>query len=643
MALLALAFSLLASGVVWNRLSARHDGELSAFFALERSEIATRIEERFRSYRKVLDGARGFIEATGVPGRVQWAEYVRRLRLDEDYAGMLGLGFAAWIPPEALGQHVLEMREGGFPYYRVWPGGEREAYSAVTMIAPFDWRNQRVLGFDMYSDPVRREAMERAARTGGGALSGRVILMQETAHDRQAGVVMYLPVYARGVSIDTEHERRRALLGWVFSPFRMNDLMQGLLGAYSEAMRLRVYDRTVSPENLLYDSHEGREPHASPELSGSQRLDVNGQDWILVADALPGFASTFDIRQIEVLATGLVGLLLVVATWSFWSTLERARKLAHLSESVRRSEARYSTLVNLAHEGVAAADADLRLTFVNPRLAEMLGRDAASLLGRRLDEFCAEDAPQTDREEVLRRMREGQGGRHEVQLTRGDGSEWTALLSSAPLSDSAGHLRGIILMVADISERKEAERRIAHLATHDTLTGLPNRRLFSDQLTLAVEQARRYRHRCALLFVDLDHFKEVNDSHGHAVGDRLLREAVGRMANSIRTSDTLARQGGDEFVVLLPEVESAEDAEVVAEKIRNALDIPFLIDGLELHISSSIGIALFPDDGADEEALSRCADEAMYRAKSEGRNRVRHYSAGAGAMIGSGGAGKTRH
>jgi diguanylate cyclase (GGDEF)-like protein len=174
----------------------------------------------------------------------------------------------------------------------------------------------------------------------------------------------------------------------------------------------------------------------------------------------------------------------------------------------------------------------------------------------------------------------------------------------------------------DISERKLAERRIEHLAGHDPLTGIPNRRRFCEPFGETLARARRCAHRFALLFVDLDRFKAINDGYGHLVGDRLLVEAPRRMHGCLRASDTLGRRGGDEFVVLLPEIDAARDAEAVAEKIRVALAQPFVLDGRELCISTSIGIVLYPEHGDDEDTLVRHADEAMYRAKSEGRNRT---------------------
>lgn len=174
----------------------------------------------------------------------------------------------------------------------------------------------------------------------------------------------------------------------------------------------------------------------------------------------------------------------------------------------------------------------------------------------------------------------------------------------------------------DITERRASQERIAYLAEHDTLTGLPNRALVTDRLSQALASARRESHGVALLYIDLDRFKPVNDTHGHAVGDLLLREAAQRMRDCVRESDTVGRFGGDEFVVLLPRVEVPDDALRVAEKIRSALVAPFLVSGLSLEVSSSIGVALYPEDGRSESSLLLAADRAMYEAKRSGRDQV---------------------
>lgn len=617
--LLAVACAALATWIVWSELSARHEREVIAHFASESGEVALRIEERFRTYRVVLNSGRRLYGHAETVDRQAWREFVDTLRLEEEFPGIQGLGFTAWIEPGALETHIAEMRDRGDKNYNVWPQGPRAHYSSIVMLEPADWRNRRAIGYDMYSDPVRREAMDRAVRTGQAALSGKTTLVQETDVGVQAGVLIYAPVFMRDVALNDEAEARRALRGWVYMPFRMADLMHGVLGRYSEDVRLRVFDEVEAPGNLLYDSHAEDEPEAAPEFASVEHLSLAGREWVLKLDALPGFTPAFDAQQTVMIAIVLVGVLFVVVTTYFSLAHERAKALARTTESLRRSETRYRALINLAQEGIAATDAQFRLTFVNPSLLEMLGRDQASLLGRYLDELWRDGGVES-RANVLARLERGQGRRYEVEFVRTDEREVTALVSDAPLTFADGRLKGAIVVVSDITERKDDERRMIHLATHDALTGVTNRLMFSELLAHAIDKARRYRHKLALLFVDLDRFKPVNDEFGHHVGDLLLKEVVGRMQASIRTSDTLGRLGGDEFVVLLPEVGARHDIDVVAEKIRESLSAPFTIEGHAVRISCSIGIAVYPADGNNEDALLRRADEAMYGAKSEGGN-----------------------
>ncbi|NQD37851.1 diguanylate cyclase [Permianibacter sp. IMCC34836] len=182
-------------------------------------------------------------------------------------------------------------------------------------------------------------------------------------------------------------------------------------------------------------------------------------------------------------------------------------------------------------------------------------------------------------------------------------------------------LKFVSTQVATAIERKQSDERIRHLAQHDVLTDLPNRALFNDRLQVAITRNARYKEHLALMYLDLDKFKPINDTYGHAVGDLLLKEAADRIRQSVRDSDTVGRIGGDEFLVLLHTVSSAEAATIVAEKIRSALAKPFSILGHELAISGSIGVAIYPENGGDQKSLAACADAAMYRAKHEGGNR----------------------
>ncbi|HEY3124221.1 MAG TPA: EAL domain-containing protein, partial [Thermoanaerobaculia bacterium] len=232
-----------------------------------------------------------------------------------------------------------------------------------------------------------------------------------------------------------------------------------------------------------------------------------------------------------------------------------------------------------------------------------------------------------DRKAALARLKERKSlTNYEQCFRRKDGSHvW--VLENANLIEGQDGKPGIIEgTIIDITERKRAEEKVKHLAFHDSLTGLPNRLLFSDRLRVGMVHANRYREKLAVLFLDIDRFKVINDSLGHSIGDELLRRIAERVGGCIRQEDTIARLGGDEFTVLLPGIAKEEDAATIANKILEAVRLPFFIEHRELFITTSIGVTLYPDDGADPETLVRNADTSMYRAKEQGRDNYQLYA-----------------
>src|ERR1019366_5165861 len=205
-------------------------------------------------------------------------------------------------------------------------------------------------------------------------------------------------------------------------------------------------------------------------------------------------------------------------------------------------------------------------------------------------------------------------------LIRRDGSEFAIEDSSAPIHDRNGRVTGAVMVFHDVSATRAAVLKMSHLAQHDSLTDLPNRILLNDRLTEALSLALRYQRQLAVLFLDVDRFKHINDSVGHVIGDRLLQSIAQRLLGCVRASDTVSRQGGDEFVIVLTEVTHPQDAVVCAEKMLQVLRVPHRIDDHDLHVTASIGIVTYPEDGTDCETLIRHADFAMYDAKDNGRD-----------------------
>jgi diguanylate cyclase (GGDEF)-like protein len=210
-------------------------------------------------------------------------------------------------------------------------------------------------------------------------------------------------------------------------------------------------------------------------------------------------------------------------------------------------------------------------------------------------------------------------------LIRRDGIETAIEDSASPIHDRRGQVTGAVMVFHDVSKARAVSLRISHLAQHDTLTDLPNRILLKDRISQAITAAQRYQHQLAVLFLDLDNFKQINDSLGHDTGDRVLQWVAHRLLSCVRSADTVSRQGGDEFIILLSEVKCAQDADVCAETILSALSLPARIDQHDLYLSASIGIATYPGDGTDADTIMKHADRAMYHAKSSGSNTYKFF------------------
>lgn len=282
-----------------------------------------------------------------------------------------------------------------------------------------------------------------------------------------------------------------------------------------------------------------------------------------------------------------------------------------------------STVLNAVGEGVLVTDAENRIISVNPAFTKITGYSKQEALGKDPRMLSSGTHGPEYYQEMWDKLGELGSWQGEIRNRRKNGEIFVEWLSINQVHNEHGTLKYHVAVFSDISDRKKAEMRIQHLAHHDLLTDLPNRTLFSDRLQQSLAKARRDKTHMALMYLDLDKFKPVNDTLGHAMGDLLLKDAAKRMRHSVRESDTVARIGGDEFVILLPSADSEHDALVVAEKLRHALSQPFQLQGHRASISASIGVAVYPQHGSDEDELAKSADAAMYRAKQEGRNQVR--------------------
>lgn len=750
---LVLVSALLVTFVLWMNSARNLTIEEQERFTFQTGEIHALILARMATYEQVLRGAQGLFAASEDISRQEFAEYFNALSLAQYYPGMLGIAFSKLIPANELQAHLASVRAEGFPNYDIRPAGQRDVYTSIVYIEPFGGVNLNAFGFDMYAEPVRREAMDRAAASGTAALSGKVTLVQDVERLGVAGVLLYLPVYGGG-SVNRATER--TLLGWVYTPFSMDILMQGVRLDSLEGLEVSIYDgRSMTPEALLYSSAGGEERARRAAYESVEHLAIAGQPWTVRVRSTAAFEVTNSRNTpMLVVASGFVlSLLLTILVWSLVTGRERAlAKAAQMTRELRYTEFRWKAALAGAGDGVwdwhnqtgeviyssrwksmlnyrddeigntlsewerllhpddrtfalataqncvdglistihmeirmrtgdgqwrwiltrgavvsrdeqgkalrtigthtdisaqkavelALLESDRRFRGafetapigmalvgldghwlqVNKAVVKMFGYTEAELMRLRFHEITHPDDLSLDLD-LLEKLRHGEINHYnmEKRYYRKDGAIIHALLSVSMVTDQNDQPVHYVSQIEDITDRKELQELVLHQATHDELTGLPNRRLLYDRLAQIMAQSRRYERLMALMFIDVDHFKDVNDSYGHDVGDEVLCEVAARLRRCVRVSDTLARQGGDEFVVLLSEIHFASDVERVAQAMLEGARLPLALRNIELQVTLSIGISIFdPRSEDNHETLLKKADDALYKVKNGGRN-----------------------
>ncbi len=302
-------------------------------------------------------------------------------------------------------------------------------------------------------------------------------------------------------------------------------------------------------------------------------------------------------------------------------------KRRQIEEALRQSEERYRTIIEEMEEWYFESDLAGNINFSNYVFADVLGYSLKELTGLNFRSFIKKEESDLVFNLFHQVFKTGESTKNiPYEFIRTDGKVTPAEFSIFPKRDKEGKVCGFKGVGHDVTERKRAGEKIQYLATHDVLTGLPNRLMFSQLLNHAIQAAHRYQRQIAVLFIDLDRFKIINDTLGHEAGDQLLQEIATRLKHPLRAVDVVARLGGDEFVILIEEVSDSSQVATVAHKILTRIIKPITLMGQECRITASIGICMYPKDAEDEQSLMKNADMAMYLAKEEGKNNYQFYS-----------------
>ena len=442
-------------------------------FSLVCDEIRTKIEIRLQSYSFLLRGGSAYAASSDTVSRKEWHAFLERIKINKNLDGVQGVGYAIMISPNQLQQHIKHIREEGFPTYTVNPAGAREIYTSIIYIEPLTDRNLRALGYDMFSEGVRRKAMEQSRDSDQAVLSGKVTLVQETGKDVQAGSLMYVPVYRDKMALTTVAQRRIALKGWVYIPFRMNDLMNGILGQWDfdklGRIQLQVYDEKLSDNSLIYNSRTVNNQSLvfSPGRTISLPIDFNGKQWILhltQSRELYYLSS----KVIIVFLSGItISFLLMALSLALFRTLEKAQQIAEQStRELKESEDRFKILLNSTAEAIYGLDLDGNCTFSNKSCIQMLGLDTPDqLLGKNMHELIHHSHADGGRYDVNEcrihsAFTEGLGSHVDDEvLWRPDGTCFPSEYWSYPLYIN-GVIEGAVVTFLDITERKQSIEKI---------------------------------------------------------------------------------------------------------------------------------------------------------------------------------------
>lgn len=450
--LVVLITSLALTYYFWQESAQQVTNEANAYFEFQVQQTQIRIEERMRACEQILRGASGLFAASEEVSREEFRAYINSLHLQENYRGIQGVGFSLIVPSPQLATHEATIRNQGFPKYGVKPTGTRQVYTSIIYLEPFADRNLRAFGYDMFSEPVRRAAMERARDTGQAALSGKVVLVQERDTNVQAGTLLYVPVYKNGHSTITVEERHANIIGWVYSPYRMTDLMSGVLGQQlNDDFGMGLFDGSqISAPSLLYQSVHIDYSKQPPTFYKSTVLNIAGQKWTMVMHSLPGFGQNLQLSKPHIVASAgiMASILLFLLTWQLAHGRELAMRIA------KQRETQFKTLFDHSLDAVLLASPDGKVLAANLAATKLFGYTEAELqtLGRpaivnmsdpRLPDFLA------------CRNRDG-FTRGELTLKRKDGSTFEGELASSIFTGADTQVQASVI-VHDITERKQME------------------------------------------------------------------------------------------------------------------------------------------------------------------------------------------
>jgi diguanylate cyclase (GGDEF)-like protein/PAS domain S-box-containing protein len=628
------------------------ESEIQRVFELSAQNRLAAIHTDFIFHQEIVNSLAGLVNTSPDLTREEFSAFVKETL--KRHPDIQGLSWNPLIRTSEQDQFIANARQDGFSDFHItkFDNQHPEATAAgrsgqvVTYyIEPYAG-NERELGFDISSHPDLVNAVWQACDSGKATLTQRIRI----APDEQDsyGYLLLKPVYRNGSKLGTLAERRTNFIGVVAGSFRFNvSIPFGMQNMPSLGIDVWIKDLSAPKEKqfLHFQPSPTRGNAPRPTLEDWEKAEqgphlkttigILNRNWSFLFTPAPKF---FEDHKLWRAWTALLFALSFTAMLSFYlfSETRHANRMTKMNlELLYQMEERKQTEEKLRQaaavfenttDGAFITDAKGYLVAVNQAFVDISGYSEEELIGQNPRLWKSDRHNQEFYDAVWSALRTKGQWRGEIWNRRKNGDIYPAWMNINAIRNDRGETINYATIFSDISVIKESQERLDHLAHHDALTNLPNRLLFNARLRHALQHAHRHRRQVAIMFLDLDGFKSINDELGHLIGDGVLQEVARRLTSLMREDDTIARLGGDEFSIILEDTSDIEKVSLVAEKILTAFQTPLEIGYHSLPVSTSIGVSIYPNDGTDVATLVKNADTAMYHAKESGKNQYHFYT-----------------
>lgn len=571
-------------------------------------DVADALVARMGAVSSSVAAISAMAEANGSLSPESFRQYVEQLRDARQFpVASLGLGYARYVPQGDKASFEASLTATYGQAVRIRPAGTGAGYAPVTALQPANQRNNRAIGFDLLSEPIRRQALIEAAESGIPVLTSKLELKQNFHRDYSPGAILFTRIRRdQQALLPSSTDPFQNVWGWASSAIRIEELMQATLRGINnpnlQGSTVLLFDgQRPSRFGRLYDPTD---IFGTPQLSDPnyQQITVGGHSWLVgvqLTRALPGPDGLHWSQAVMLLVGSLISALAAMVSrellQSHRRTVEALQEVSKASEELAIASAVFEGTV----QGVVIATPEGKVLSVNQSFTQLTGYTNIELRGKSLRILNSGKHDGSFYQRLWQELREEGTWHREIWNRCKDGGVRLHDVSITSVTDNQLNQRYYVAMYQDITARHTEQEAILHQATHDALTGLANRTLLVDRLDQALAMAKRYGYMVGLMFMDLDGFKAVNDNFGHDIGDELLIAVSRRLETFLRKTDTLCRQGGDEFVLLLPQAPDLDGLMGLAQRIQAEVRQPYTsVHGSEvLRISVSIGIARWPEHG----------------------------------------------